>query len=485
MSPTMLIGLGLLPLIIGISIILLGRDTVSNLKLLVVLIPLEAFAVLEIGFTITLAYLVLVIIILSIIMKGTKLDTSIIGGRLIILYWIIALISTVNGFFGQETAATFVSENMRFRASGMRPILQYGLLLFHFLLFFIVVKFVQKEKDAFSLLKIHLYFGLFLMCLGITQYVLYVVNFPLIDFTWAIPLIDNSSTIEYGKVRLYSAGVSDYSIRTTFIESLHFADYLNSVLPIIVAFWFTKSKEIKKMFGFLATPTASIIGILAMLLTFSRSGWGGFAIAMLILIIWLAPRTAFIHIPLATVGTSLIVVLLSSFGFFIGNSQSLFELIKGRFELENILFGPRAQYFLVLWDSFKEHPLLGLGAGRFALFGAEATGSDQVHSSHGILWGALADFGLLGFVILLAFMLTILISLYKSIQSLEKDSPQRVILIGIFAALCAVYFQSLFVGDRIQFYLVLLMGLSVVLINLYKQKTSDMLHTDQKTIDSI
>lgn len=478
MSPAMLVGVALLPLILAVAIILMGQTTINNLKLLIVLIPLQAFAVFEIGFTVTLAYLALVIMIVSIIMKGYKIDTSIIGGRLIILYWLIAFIATVNGLLNYGVATEITGEGMAYRVSSMRPALQYGLLLFHFSLFFIVVKFVQKEKEAFSLLKIHLCVGFILMCLGIVQSISFAFDLPLKDVTWAIPILDNSATIDYGKVRLYSAGVSNFSTRTTFRESLDFACYLNSTLPIIIALWFAKSKEIKHLFGFLATPTASIIGILAMLLTFSRSGWGGFAVAMLILIIWLAPRTAFIHIPIATAVTSLSVGIFAKLGFFSGTAGSFFEIITGRFEMDKILLGPRAQYFLVLWESFKEYPLLGLGAGRFALAGAAATGSDQVHSAHGILWGALADFGLLGFVILFAFMLTILISLYKTIRNLDKHSPQRVILIGIFAALCAMYFQSLFVGDRIQFYLVFLMGLSVVLINIAKGKVNKSLQTN-------
>ena len=464
MSPAMIIGIGFLPLLVAFSIILLGRDTASNLKLLVLLIPLEAFAVIETGFTITLAYLTLLMIIISLILKGTKLQTTIFGGRIILLFWFIALIATTNGLFSDELTTQFADENMAYRAGSMRTILQYGLLLFHFALFFIIVNYIQKETEAISLLKLHLTVGFGLCCLGIVQYISFVADLPLKDVTWAIPLVDNSATYAYGEVRLYSAGVSNFSTRTTFKESLHFASYINSVLPILVALWFAKSKDIKEKFGIVATPTAAIIGIITLFLTFSRSGWGAFALSMLILVIWLAPKRALLYIPVGFSVTALVVALFAKLGFFAADSSSLIDIIAGRFELSKILLGPRAQYLLVLFDSFQHHPLLGLGAGQFAIAGASATGSEQVHSAHGILWAALADFGLIGFLLLLTFFISVLTALYKTIKTTAKESFLRPVMIGLFASISAVCFQSLFVGDRIPFYLVLLLSLSVVLI---------------------
>lgn len=474
MSPNLFIGIAMLPLLIGCAIILMGRDTVSNLKLLIVLIPLEAFAVIEAGFTITLAYVTLLIIILSIVLKGVNLTTSVIGGKFILLFWVIALIATINGLMNSSLVNDFSESNMQYRAGTMRPILQYGLLLFHFSLFFILVNFIRTETELFSILKLHLTVGFALCCFGIVQYVSYIVDFPFKDITWAIPLVDGSATYSYGEVRLYSAGVSDFSTRTTFKESLHFANYINSVLPLFIAFWFAKSKDIKKRFGFLATPSVAVIGIVSLFLTFSRSGWGAFLIGMIIVTIWLAPKKALFHIPLGSIAVIGVLTLFIKLGFFTADSSSVADIISGRFELDKILLGPRAQYFLVLWDSFQQHPLLGLGAGQFALTGAAVTGSDQVHSAHGVLWAALADFGIIGFLLLLAFFISVLVVLYRTIQEQPKDSTIRVILIGLFASISAVYFQSLFVGDRIQFYLILLLSIAVLFIQRIKK-----LHTNE------
>ena len=148
-----------------------------------------------------------------------------------------------------------------------------------------------------------------------------------------------------------------------------------------------------------------------------------------------------------------------------------------RFQFEQILLGPRAEYFLVLYDSFSNNPWLGLGAGNFAIVGAAATGSDQVHSAHGLIWAALADYGIIGCIMLTSFLAVILYQLGKTIKALPKHASIRIVGVGIFASLIALYFQSLFVGDRIQFHLILLLALAAVLVNLHRSKK---LHIDNQ-----
>lgn len=464
MTPEILTALFLAPFLIGTVIVLIGRPVESNIKLLIVLLPLQAFAAIEIGFTVTLSYLMLLAIIISILFKGDRLSVPKIGGKFIITYWSVALLATLLSQFDSSSVTTIVNDNMRYRAGSMRSVLQYGLLIFHFSLFFIIVNYVRTKDNAASLLKIHLWVGFVLFCLGISQAVSYLFDLPLADFTWAFNLIDHSSTIAYGKTRIYNAGVADFSTRTTFQESLHFADYLNSVIPLMLALWIGKSKELKNRFGFLVSPVAVTIGLLAMMFTFSRSGWGGLLLGIIIIVLWVSPKKALVHLPLAVSGMFAGLWVMMQIGFFKISDGSVWEIFTGRFELDKILMGPRAQYFLVLFDSFQEHPIFGLGAGQFALAAATKTGSDQVHSAHGILWAALGDFGLIGFFVLFGFLVSVLVALYKTIKRLNNNNEYRIILIGLFASLCSLYFQSLFVGDRIQFYLVFLLGISVVII---------------------
>jgi len=462
LSPAVIIGMSLVPFAAALAIAIIGRPTLNSLRLLVMVIPLQAFGAIEAGFTIPWSYLVLLFILIGVALKGEYITTRFPGGRLVLLYWTIALIATVAGYLFVQNISVNLSDTMRYRAGPLRSPIQYALLIFHFSLFFLVVNYVRYRDDADKILRTHLWVGFAIICLGIGQMAAHLLKFPLQDITWSIELVPNSSTYHYSQARMYSAGVADFATRATFLESLHLADYLNSVVPIIITLWISGSREIRRQFGLLASPWAAIAGLIALLFTMSRSGWGALVVSLIVLAICLSPRLVFIHLPIATAATSLVAAVMVKLGFFASSATSLWAVVTGRFDLEKIVMGPRAQYFLVLWESFQNNPILGLGAGRFAVTAPAMTGSDAVHSAHGLLWAALADFGLLGFLALATLFGFVLVSLVKAFRRLPKKSPQQVVMIGIFASLCALMFQSLFVHDRPQFYLILLLGLAVV-----------------------
>lgn len=470
MFVTLFVLLALAPLVLTISLVIIGRPVYNSLKLLVILLPFQAFGAIEAGFTIPPVYLLLVLIIVGIVLKGELLSLKSTGSKAIIFYCAVALLASFVAFVQGGVGSDFISENMRYRAGELRSVIQYALLIFHFALFYIIITYIRDQVKMNSLLKIHLYTGFGLFCLGIVQMFAFVLDLPMKDITWSVELINKSSTIQYGAVRYYEAGVADFSTRTTFIESLHFADYLNSVLPIGLAFWISRSKSIKEKFGFIATPWFALTGIVAMFFTFSRSGWGALALSIVVLMIWLSPKAALIRLSIGTVTLAAVTIVMTHLGFFSSTVGSFWDAITGRFQFEQILLGPRAEYFLVLYDSVSNHPWLGLGAGNFALAGAAATGSDQVHSAHGIIWAALADYGIIGCLMLITFLGGILYQLGRTIKALPNHSSARIVGVGIFASLTALYFQSLFVGDRIQFYLILLLALAAVLINLNRGK---------------
>ena len=471
MSGPLLVALAFLPLAIAAVLAVIGRPVYDSIKLLVVLLPFQAFGAIEAGFTIPPVYVLLVLIMLAIFFKGESLNFRTAGSGAVVFYSAFALFSTLMAFMQGDLSGDFINENMRYRAGEMRSILQYALLIFHFALFYIIVSYARDEKKAFSLLKIHLYTGFGLFCLGIIQMTAFVLDLPLKDFTWSIGLIDNSSTIEYGATRYYEAGVADFSTRATFMESLNFADYLNSVLPIGLALWMSRSKLIRDKFGFVATPWFALAGLTAMYFTFSRSGWGALALAMVVIMIWVSPRAAMMRLSIGAATLMVVTIVMKHLGFFNNAVGSLWDAVSGRFQIERILMEPRLEYFLILFDSVAKHFWLGLGAGNFALAGAAATGSDQVHSSHGILWAALADYGLVGFLLLSTFLFGILFQLGRTIKNLPKDSLERIVGSGVFASLTALYFQSLFVGDRIQFYLIFLLAISAVFVKIYRPNT--------------
>jgi len=351
---------------------------------------------------------------------------------------------------------------MQFRAGPWRSPVQLALLIFHFSLFFLIIHYVGNQQTADSILKVHLCMALALACLGIYQIFSFVFGLPLTDCTWSIGLFEDSSIVKYSSIRHYSARVAGFSTRTTFPESRDFAEYLLSAIPISFAFCVTRSSDIRRRFGFLTSPITAAIGLTAVFFTMSRSGWVFIFVALIIIGVRLSPRLLYVHLPIMVVLLSGISLLLAQIGFFAASSSSLWSIITGRFDWFYVINDPRVSHFLVLWDSFQSHPILGVGAGNFALWGAAKTGSGLVHSAHGFMWATLADFGLLGFAALLVAFAGIFFKLNRAIKISSRHSTQHILLVGLFASLVATFFNSLFGGDRPSFHLLLIAGLAAV-----------------------
>jgi hypothetical protein len=456
----MILAISLLPLLAVLAMAIVFRSTYDNLRLLVVVLPLQAFGAIEAGFTIPPYYVIFVIILFSLLIKGKVPSAGYPGCKPIIVFWVFAILATMIAVWGSPLETMSFDRSMSARAGPMRSPLQIALLVFHLSLFFVVVNTIRSEGDADGILRIHLRMGLLIMILGLFQIVAFAFQLPFQDYTWSLNLAD-SATLNYGEVRLYGAGVTNFSTRATFGESLHFANYLISIVPVAIALWAFGSKEIRKKFGIVASPIMAVLGATTLFFTMSRSGWVAFAISLIVLALWLSPRIIFFHVPVVFAIVAVVAALFAEVGFFSESTDTFWSIIAGRLNINDILTDPRIRYFELLWESFTQHPILGIGAGNFALVAPTMTGSDMLHSAHGVLWAALADFGILGFGALGIFFVSVLVRLGRAIR-VAKPSPRQAVMIGIFASLVGLTFQDLFLGDRPTFHLVMLLGLSVV-----------------------
>jgi hypothetical protein len=458
MSAPVILAISLLPLLTVLAMAIVFRSTFDNLKLLAIALPLQAFGAVEAGFTIPPYYIILVIIIFSLLIKGELLSAGHPGCKPVIAFLVLAIVVTVIAAWGPPPETVDFDRTMAARAGPWRSPLQLALIIFHLSLFFVVINAVKSQGDADKILKIHLRMGLLVMILGLFQIVAFAFKLPLQDYTWSVNLAD-SAALRYGEVRLYGAGVTNFSARATFGESLHFANYLISIVPVAIALWAFSLKEIRIKFGILASPLMAVLGVTTLFFTMSRSGWIAFAISLVVLALWLSPRIIFIHVPVVFAVVTAVAALFAEVGFFSESTDTLWSIIVSRLNIYDIITDPRMRYFEVLWESFTQHPILGLGAGNFALMAPAVTGSDMLHSAHGILWAALADFGILGFGTLGIFFVSVLVRLGRAIR-VAKPSTAQAVMIGLFASLVGLMFQDLFLGDRPTFHLVLLLGLA-------------------------
>ncbi|MBU1317942.1 MAG: O-antigen ligase family protein [candidate division Zixibacteria bacterium] len=469
MIPAMLVAL--LPLGLVLTIVVATRTTFDNLKIFAVLMPLQAFATLEAGFSIPPIYVFLVLILIGVAMKGEPILTDSPGSKPLMWFLAIAVLSTIAAAIWIKLPAVQFDNWMRFRASSARSPLQLALTLFHFLPFFLIVASAKTEDSANSLLKIHLGVGAVMICLGLYQIAAFALDLPFKDYTWSINAVTQSSIIDYGKVHAYGAGVTDFAARTTFVETRDFADYLLSVVPLAAALWISGSKQIKERFGFLASPLVAALGAITIFLTMSRSAWVILVISLLVLAFWLAPRSLLKQIPITFVLIAVAVVLLVKAGFFNESGISFFSIIAERLSIEGIITDPRVLYLVVAWDVFLTSPVLGVGAGNFSIIGADMLGFDVLASAHGIPWQALCEFGFLGFCALMVVFFSIMRSLSRSIKR-SKIPNQRAILVGLFASLLALFLNSFTGHDRPPFYLIFIMGLSATYASLARKSAS-------------
>ncbi len=465
--------LSMFPLALALGIYVASRPPKQSLLFLTAVLPFEAFGVIEAGFTVPPAYLVLFAILGGLIARGDSgLGTA---GRTgsVKTYLAIATVTTLFAFGTTVLPQVDLSANMQYRAGWWRSPVQLALLIFHFSLFFVIVQYIRGRTAAEALLKVHLWTAICLGCLGIYQIFAYSLNLPFADCTWSINLVDHSASVKYAAIRHYSAQVADFSTRATFPESRNFGEYLLSAVPIMAALCISRRPEIRQRFGFPASPWAVAIGLTAIFFTMSRSAWILIVPALLYVGWKLSRRQLLLIIPGALVLLSVVVVAINQVGYFGGSTGSLFEVIGGRMNWFYIVNDPRIWHFLVLWESFAQHPILGLGAGNFALWGAAFTGSPLLHSAHGFAWATLADFGLVGFVSLVVAFIILLRRLSRAIKFSPSGSTDRVIMIGVFSALLFTLFNTCFGGDRPPFYLMLLMGLAAVYTTLASKNTDE------------
>lgn len=417
----------------------------------VALLPLEAFGLLEIGFDVRPSYLALFALVCGLTARGFPWWSELRKHGWLVLFLAISALSVL---LASPVSGTHWDHDVAMRAGFLRSPIQLGLLCFHFAVFILAATFCEESTYRRRLLKLYFGFGAVLSTYGLYQTLAYYLNGPLVDITWAWDPA-GSSTYEYGQARLYDAGVVRFAPRATFRESMHFAHYLISFVPL--AWALVASPQARELCGWSRRALAWIAGLgsLTLLFTFSRSGWGALLVAGAVLLLGLRGGKGLLILVAWVSALFGGFALLSAFGWLPGEI-SLWGLLSGRLSAEGLVADPRWLYFAVFIQSFLTHPWFGLGMGNFALAGGEAYGSTSLHSAHGIFWSAAADSGVLAALALVLFFGTILVRLWR-----RRSDEQHVLMVGLAATLAGLLAQNFFFGDRPELYLLFIAGVAV------------------------
>lgn len=432
--------------------------------LLIAALPLEATFVVEAGFSITPYYVLFGLLIVSYVIHGKHVSLAETPSRLLITYFVICTVSLVVGL-STAPPEVHASSAMAWRASAMRPLIQWILTAVHILFFVVVLNRIRSRDDILSSVKLYLWIGLGLGLIGCWQTLAVALDLPGKDFTHAFGAAADQG-YQYGKTRFYSAFIADFAPRATFRESLHLSHYLVSFLPLAIGIVLYR-KQLPESWRIRTTLILVVISLATLLLTMSRSGWIAFAGAMAFMFCFCSKARMF-KAAAATIAVIAVAGLaLKSLGYF-RFDLDIWELMQLRMDVEKLGADPRVLYMQTLWATFVQYPLLGVGIGNYGLFGAARLGMDVVLSAHSVFLNALVETGIIGFAVLCS---VIVHFFWSAIGTIRKSRTLAAfpMLVGVCAGVFGMTIQYCTFGDRPGFHYLFMIALGYAMIRFIRQ----------------
>ncbi len=454
------------PLLIALGICSAGVIAMLSLVrarsiffLLVAVLPLEATLVVEAGFSITLAYMLTPLLLFALISQNERFPWQYTESKLTLAYLAVCALSLAVALM-VESPNFQASGVMSMRASALRPFVQFGLIGLHLSFFLITLKYAAEESTLLKVVKLYVTIAVLLAAAGIYQTAAVALDLPLKDFTFAVGSAAEQ-TARYGETRFYSALIANFAPRGTFRESLHFSNYLCSVVPFLLTLTLYR-KRLPQRWKLNIPTVALFLPAAALFLTLSRSGWAACVAGVLFVALFIPKHQALrigAVILLLLVGT---VAIFQASGLF-ESSTSIWDLIALRMNGDLLLADPRVEQGQILLQTWLAHPLLGVGIGNYGVFAAAALGSPLLISANSVFLAALVENGLVGFLLLTALPLLFLFRMWRLAPHV-RDYAAYPYLVGIGAGIFAMTAQYFTFGDRPGFYYLFLLAIGYALI---------------------
>ncbi|MDX2163212.1 MAG: O-antigen ligase family protein [bacterium] len=186
------------------------------------------------------------------------------------------------------------------------------------------------------------------------------------------------------------------------------------------------------------------VGVLALLLTFSRAAWGGFAVGLLILLPFAARRwmvdpslRPVIGLTAALIGAGGVFFAAHYSPFILARTGQTVEAVEMRSVADRIVFIDFAL------QSIRERPLHGVGAGNFpwrtSYYLADTFYDLRGDNVHNIYLSVAAELGLIGLGLYVTALIAGLVAAVTALRGdAPADKPMRAALIACVLALLAV-----------------------------------------------
>jgi len=429
----------------GIVLVLsIAGDTSRGLPLLVISLPLVSVGVIEAGWSIRPAQLVVMLILAALLLAREKSWSPLPVRRSMLLYTASLGIAAVLGMVLASGDGIGVVSAVKMRAGSFRPLAQFVTLALSLAVLPIAWRLMKSERDITRAVKALLVISGLVALYGAYQPVAVALGWPLTDITQAFSFGDSAVT-RYGQTRYYSGIVASFAPRSTFAESLHFGAYLAAIFPVCLVCWFGRD-HLPAVWRRWPWASLTLLFGLVILLTLSRSSWIAAGVGGLIVIVATARLRRLVLAVAGLGGLYLLLLAFSQLSIFDSTLSPLAMLVR-RLSALDLAMDPRWLYHSVLYQLFAGSPVWGIGLGNFALGAAAQLRMETLASAHSVWLAHLVEGGLIGAGALLVLVGAIARKIILGWR-VGRRSEWRYPLIGVTAGLAAMSVQYLTFGDR-------------------------------------
>ncbi|MBN2415906.1 O-antigen ligase family protein [bacterium] len=292
-----------------------------------------------------------------------------------------------------------------------------------FFIFFFVANYVRDSGDYRIILAV--------LIAGLAIQVLFVT-------------IEVASGGSFGVALLGTRAVEDpyaqpfFRVGGTFGGANGLAWYLDAVLPVVIAVYFTRMRPLKRV---LLTPVLAG-GIAVLIMTFSRGGWLGFAVGCTLVMIIFFFRTDRKNKVRIGVFAVLMAVLITA--LLAGTENPVRERLTAD---DRGSASSRLPLIVVALDMIKHHPLNGVGLNNYTEvhhqydFGVDKITEYYPVPVHNIFLMIAAEIGLPG----LLFFLVFLFAVYRKslLYAFRNSGLPALTVIGIAGGITAFLVQGM------------------------------------------
>lgn len=300
--------------------------------------------------------------------------------------------------------------------------------IFPFFMFFIGKNVYDSSEKREGFIKFIMLIGLYLVCTAFLE------HFHINRLIWPRYILDPSFGIHFERAR------------GPFVQAAANGAVLGFVL--VGSFYFLIKTKVKNTWR-LISLTLFILTPVAIFFTYTRAAWLA-ALAGFSLIFLFALRQR--KLSSMAVIVILCVGLFIGLGFFLSHDA---DPLASQRALDKSPVYDRMNLYIAMVNMFKEHPIFGVGFGKFTEFSKDYFRNvDGIRfqatelAGHDSFMGVLAEMGILGLGLIVSIYLFILrksIGLYKKLQNNAKDTT----LIAVFWAVMAVFIvNSIFIDMK-------------------------------------